>query len=192
MTPADVVVVPSTPALLPEYAGLADPVADVRAACRRAVSWLVERHPDRITVLATGPRPDNVERGVSTGAGLRVARHLLAEAGFSGTLTEETLEEHGGVLAVANGSAKRSERAPGHLDERSRGFDAELDRHLREGDAPALREADEALGSDLWAHDVPVLRVLGGLVSRPAEVMVDFDGDPFGVQYWVVRWSCGS
>jgi hypothetical protein len=21
---------------------------------------------------------------------------------------------------------------------------------------------------------------------------VDYDGDPFGVQYWVVRWSCGS
>ena len=192
MTPADVVVVPSTPALLPEYAGLVDPVAEVRAASVRAVEWLVARHPERVTVLTAGVRPDNAARGMSTGIGIRVARHLLAEAGFTGDATEETLEERGGVLVVANGSAMRSEKAPGHLDDRSAGFDDAVGQGLRAGDVAALRSLDEALGEDLWAYDVPVLRVLGGLVEPPEEVVVDFDGDPFGVQYWVVRWSCGS
>lgn len=192
MTPADVVVVPSTPALLPAYAGLADPVVEVREACRRAVSWLVERHPDRVTVLAAPARPDNVVRGATTGAALRVGRHLLDDTGFRGTATEDTLEQHGGVLVVANGSAKRSEKAPGHLDERAVAFDAGIGRALGEGDPAALRDVDQALGDELWAHDVPVLRVFGALVSPPADVVVDFDGDPFGVQYWVVRWSCGS
>ena len=192
MTPADVAVVPSTPALLPEYAGLVDPVAELRTACVRAVEWLVARHPERITVLAAGVRPDNVARGVSTGIGIRVATYLLEAAGFTGDITEETLAERGGVLAVANGSARRNERAPGHLDERAAGFDDVVRRRLRDGDAAALRDLDERLGEELWAYDVPVLRTLGGLVEPPEEAAMDFDGDPFGVQYWVVRWSCGS
>jgi hypothetical protein len=193
MTPADVVVVPSAPALLPEYAGLADPVAEVRMACHRAVAWLVERHPDRITVLSPGPRPDNVARGASTPAGPRVARHLLAQVGFTGTVvTDGAVLPDGGVLAVANGSAKRTEKAPGHLDERSLDLDAAIGRCLHEGDVAALRDLDEALAEELWAFDAPVLRTVGGLVRRPSDVVVDFDGDPFGVQYWVVRWSCGS
>ncbi len=35
-----VVLVPGTLALLPAYAGLADPVAELRAACVEAVRWL--------------------------------------------------------------------------------------------------------------------------------------------------------
>ena len=43
-----VVLVPGVLALLPEYAGLEDPVAELRAACLAAVAWL---GPD-VTVLA--------------------------------------------------------------------------------------------------------------------------------------------
>jgi hypothetical protein len=192
MTAVDLVVVPSAPVLLPEYAGLTDPVADLRAAARAAVSWLVDRHPERVTVLAAGARVDNAARGVSTGVGLRLAEHLLGEAGFTGTATEDTLQERGGVLAVANGSAKRGPQAPGHLDERAAGFDEHLGRCLREGDTAGLQALDARLGEELWAHDVPVLQALGGLVDAPGEVAVDFADDPFGVQCWVVRWACGS
>jgi hypothetical protein len=193
MTPADAVVVPALPALLPEYAGLTDPVGDLREACHRAVSWLVERHPGEVTVLSAPARPDDVRRGVTVPAGRRVAQHLLEDAGFTGTVvTDGTLAHGGGVLAVANGSAKRSEKAPGHLDERSTGFDVAIGRCLHEGDSASLRDLDVGPAEELWAFDVPVLRELGTLVEAPARVVVDFDGDPFGVQYWVVRWSCGS
>jgi hypothetical protein len=192
MTAVDLVVVPSAPVLLPEYAGLTDPVVDLRASARAAVTWLVDRHPERVTVLAAGARAENVARGVSTGVGLRLADHLLGEAGFTGTATEDTLQEGGGVLAVANGSAKRGPRAPGHLDERAAGFDDHLDRCLRDGDTAGLKALDARLGEELWAYDVPVLQALGGLLDVPGDISVDFADDPFGVQYWVVRWACGS
>ena len=48
-----IVVVPSTLALLPEYAGLEDPVPDLRAAVRDAVAWL----PDRVSVLTSDGSP---------------------------------------------------------------------------------------------------------------------------------------
>ena len=62
------VLVPGALALLPEYAGLEDPVADLRAACRAAVTWLVEAGPVRI---------------VGDSQGQRVAQWLLSEAGAS-------------------------------------------------------------------------------------------------------------
>ena len=40
LSPRRVVLVPGVLALLPEYAGLTDPVAELRAACREAVAWL--------------------------------------------------------------------------------------------------------------------------------------------------------
>ncbi len=53
--------VPGALALLPEYAGIEDPVADLRAACVEAVGWLGAD----VTVLADAQ-------------GTRVAEHLLA------------------------------------------------------------------------------------------------------------------
>ena len=154
--------VPGVLALLPEYAGQEDPVADLRAACRAAVAAL----------SAAG----SVEV-VGTTQGARVGRHLLAEAGG----TEGT---GGGLLVVGNGSAKRTEQAPGYLDERAEPFDAALGRALATGDADALSGLDQALAAELWA-DTAALPRLAGL--GPAEVL--HDAAPYGVQYWVMRWS---
>ncbi len=55
-----------------------------------------------------------------------------------------------------------------------------------------LRDLDASLGEELWAHDVPALRALGELVSGPVTSALDYEGDPFGVQYWVARWTCES
>ena len=53
MTPAttSAVLVPGVLALLPEYAGLADPVGPLRTACREAVAWLGD---GPVTVLRAG------------------------------------------------------------------------------------------------------------------------------------------
>ena len=188
MSPRHVVVVPSTLVLLPEYAGLEDPLPELRAATRAAVAWLVERHPAEVSVLAGGPRADNVSRGVAASAGERVGRQLLVDAGFGG----QVVAGAAGLLVVANGSARRSEKAPGHLDERSSAFDARIEQALRTGVPELLRDLDEIVGRELWAHDVTALRELGRLVDGPVTAVLDLADDPFGVQYWVARWTCGS
>jgi hypothetical protein len=190
MTLVHAVVVPSAPLLLPEHAGLVDPVPALRAACREAVSWLVGQHPDRVAVLAAPARPDNLARGADEGVGVRLGRHLLREVGFSGEPGEPG--RAGGVLVVANGSATRTEKAPGHLDARATGFDEAIETALRVGDAATLRELDAALGEELWCFDVPPLRELGRLATGDVAAVCDYADDPFGVQYWVVRWTCGS
>jgi hypothetical protein len=189
----DVVVVPSTLALLPGYASAVDPVADLRAACDDAVLWLMDRHPDRVTVVTAEARADNVARGVTEPAGARVGRHLLA--GFGGrveVVAGAPSSSEPGLLVVANGSAVRDAKAPGHLDERSFAFDAVIEAALRSGDAEALRGLDAELGASLWAHDVPALQALGASVRGPVDAVVTYADDPYGVQYWVARWTCES
>ena len=188
MTPEHVVVVPSTLVLLPDHAGLEDPILELRRIAREAVAWLVERHPDEVAVLSAGARPDNLARGVTEPAGARIGRHLLSRSGFVGRLAEDAA----GVLVVANGTARRSEQAPGHLDERSFGFDDEVEDALRSGSPKVLADLDISLGQELWAYDVPALRTLGGLVSGPISSALDYADDPFGVRYWVARWTCES
>jgi hypothetical protein len=164
------VLVPGTLALLPAYASLEDPVAELRAACRSAVAWL----GSDVTVLAD-PQ------------GARVAAALLGGGGSSTVSSPRTVEDPppGGILVVGNGSAMRTEKAPGHLDERSHGFDAALGAALSSSDAawPSLD-----LGNDLWAS-LDGIRRLRDLLPAAYEAVVDYDDDPFGVQYWVMRWE---
>lgn len=169
--PPRTVLVPGALALLPEYAGLQDPLEVLRAACRTAVAWLCEPG-DQVTALGSEQ-------------GLRVARHLLEEAGGAHAPAGECASA---LLVVANGSARRTERAPGHLDPRAAEFDADLGRALTRPGPAALAGLDPALAGELWA-DVDALRRLGAEVLGGGEgVTVDYDDDPFGVQYWVVRW----
>jgi hypothetical protein len=182
----DVVLVPSTLALLPEYAGAHDPVADLRSACHEVVRWLVSRHDD-VEIVSAPLLPEERARGVDVPQGERVGRHLLDAAGFRGGLDETA----GGVLVVANGTAKRTEKAPGHLDDRAAGFDDTIEQALIRGDAAALRHLDAGLAEELWVRDWPALLTLAGLTDgRPMELR--YSDDPYGVQYWVGRATCGS
>lgn len=152
-----VALVPGVLALLPEYAGMEDPVADLRVACLGAVGWLGRE----VTVLAD-------EQGA------RVAEHLLAS-------TQRDHDERS-YLVVANGSAKRTEKAPGHFDDRSQGFDTTLGAALRAG----RPDVDPVLAKELWASVDGILAMRELPALGPAQV--DFDDAPFGVQYWVMRW----
>lgn len=179
------VVVPSAPALLPRYAALSDPLAEVRAAAVAAVAWLAEQEGTVAVVAA-----DDLGR--------RVADHLL-EVAAPGTETQILGEDPAGgvggdvparLLVVADGSARRGEKAPGHLDPRAHGFDATIGEALRRGDPAALAVLDQDLGAQLLAGGVPAFRALGALLGdRRVQTGVDYDADPFGVQYWVVRWQ---
>ena len=181
------VLVPSALVLLPEYAGQVDPVPELRAACCAAVAGLVAGDPPVVGVLSASGRPDNVARGIDSPVGQRVARHLLTQVGWAG----EVVEPGPGVplLVVGNGTAARSEKAPGHLDPRAAAFDAALEAALVSRDGPTLRALDVRLGEELWCYDVPAFSRLAEVLpdGPPAEVHVA--SDPFGVQYWVLSWA---
>jgi hypothetical protein len=164
-----VVVVPGTLALLPEYASIEDPVSDLRKAATEAVAWLLEEPGARVL---TGGFP----------SGERIGRHLLADNVTAGP----------GLLVVGSGSAKRTEKAPGHFDPRAEGFDAVVGRALAAGDRDAIDGIDSGEGGELWA-DVEDIKALGADRGGQFEVTsaeVDYDDAPYGVQYWVVRWQC--
>jgi len=168
-----VVLVPGVLALLPEYASLEDPVAELRAACLSAVAW-----------LGSGP----VEI-LADSQGERVARALLSARdpvvevrGPLGPSLETTAAAY---LVVGNGSACRSEKAPGHLDERAAAYDDALRAALTSRPA---NWPDIELGKGLLAGLDGIVR-LPELLPPGVQAQVDYDDDPFGVQYWVLRWQ---
>ncbi len=158
--------VPGALALLPEYAGLVDPVAELRAACLAAVGRLGED----VTVLADDQ-------------GERVAAYLLGATDHIGT--------EPCVLVVANGSARRSEKAPGHLDDRAHDFDDALGKALQAADREGLRSLDRLLAGDLLAVVDPIVG-LADLLTPDHRADVLYEGDPYGVKYWVVTWDRDS
>ena len=91
-----------------------------------------------------------------------------------------------GLLAMADGSARRCERAPGQFDDRAAAFDAETERALREGNLEALLAIDAGLARELMATGRPALQVLAGAIG-PARSATEilFSGAPFGVSYLV-------
>ena len=94
-----------------------------------------------------------------------------------------------GVLAMGDGSARRSERAPGHLDPAAAPFDAAVSRALATGDAGALAALDPVEGTRLLAAGVPVWRAVGAALDGldiDAELLTD--AAPFGVGYPVATW----
>ena len=121
--------------------------------------------------------------------GERVARALLTQAQAGGAPATGSGGGVGAgapptrVLVVGNGSARRTEKAPGFLDGRATAFDEALGASLRAG----RPEVDARLAAELWASVTGIERLadLGDL--GPAQV--DYDDDPFGVQYWVLRWQ---
>lgn len=94
-----------------------------------------------------------------------------------------------GVLAMGDGSARRSEQAPGALDLAAGPFDAAVAAALAAGDPAALRALDPAAGERLLAAGVPVWRAVGAaLQGQDVTAEVRHDEAPFGVGYLVATW----
>nr|WP_246298627.1 hypothetical protein [Nocardioides panaciterrulae] len=186
---------------------MVDPVAELRAAVRRAVAWAVAG-AGSVLLLTDDVGEADRARGVVDPAGLRVGRSLLAAYGFTGEVREcalpaelstarsaelpGELPETDAVLALASGSARRREGSPGYVDDRATGFDARLGAALSAPDPAALADLDQRLAAELWVTGARTFRALGGLLAGAGPAEVDLADDPFGVQYWVMRWTCGS
>jgi hypothetical protein len=124
---------------------------------------------------------------------------LLDRAGFQGTRVGGGPADLGrlvrdlpaplGILAMGDGSARRSVKAPGYLDDAAAPFDAGVARALADGDAAALAGLDPEAGRHLLAAGVPVWRALGAaLTDRAVTARLHHDAAPFGVGYLVASW----
>ncbi|MGI5340447.1 class III extradiol dioxygenase subunit B-like domain-containing protein [Streptomyces sp. CA-181903] len=94
------------------------------------------------------------------------------------------------LLVMGDGSARRTVKAPGYLDERAEGFDAAAAAALGSADTAALAALDPATARELQAVGRPAWQVLAGaaedagLSGRPL-----YEDAPYGVGYHVAVWS---
>lgn len=125
---------------------------------------------------------------------------LLDQAGFAGTRVGvgpddlpglvRSLPGPVGVLAMGDGSARRSLKAPGHLDPAAQPFDDAVAEALGRGNAAALAALDADEGQRLLAAGVPVWRAVGAaLADRPVVARLHTASAPFGVGYLVADWA---
>jgi hypothetical protein len=197
--------------------GAADATAawdgDMSLDLARYAPALAGARAKRMTPSATAgrspsPAPDAAR--LSLPLSLGVGALLLDEAGYAGPrllravagsaapadcagLGAELADTPGqvAVLAVGDGTARRSLSAPGYLDDRAEPFDAVVERALRELDLPALAGLDPHLAADLMATNRAPLQVLAGVLGaaspvRPrAQSEVLYSDAPLGVAYLV-------
>jgi hypothetical protein len=94
------------------------------------------------------------------------------------------------LLVMGDGSACRSEKAPGYLDERAGPLDAGVARALGRADAAALAALDPELCRDVQAAGRAAWQVLAGAAADggfTGELLAD--EAPYGVGYLAAGWS---
>lgn len=93
------------------------------------------------------------------------------------------------LLVVGDGSACRTEKAPGYLDERATPYDAAIADALATGDCAALAALDPGLADELWVAGRPAWQVLAGAAGPGRTARLLYDEAPYGVGYFVSVWS---
>lgn len=140
---------------------------------------------------------------------LCVGAWLLAEVGYAADVTAIAVpdgcssaqanalgqslmgsHESVAILALGDGSARRTPAAPGYVDARAVEFDRRVSTALAKADSEALLAIDEALAAQLMCAGRPSWQVLAGAAAGAvthAELL--YDDAPLGVGYFVTTWS---
>ncbi|HWU31520.1 MAG TPA: hypothetical protein VN108_01530, partial [Marmoricola sp.] len=92
-------------------------------------------------------------------------------------------------VVSADGSATRTEKAPGYFDERAADFDKCIEEALANGDATTLGGLDPDLADELWCRGVPAFRAMAELMPNPSQADLIYSDAPYGVAYWVATWT---
>ncbi|GAA0924154.1 MULTISPECIES: class III extradiol dioxygenase subunit B-like domain-containing protein [Streptomyces violaceusniger group] len=122
--------------------------------------------------------------------GLGVGEPLAAERCIQVGRELAGRAERVALLVMGDGTACRTLKAPGYLDERAAAFDAEVARSLAAADTGALAALDEELAYELKAAGRAPLQVLAG-AGEGARLKGElrYDEAPYGVGYFVASWS---
>ncbi|MFD0686568.1 class III extradiol dioxygenase subunit B-like domain-containing protein [Actinomadura fibrosa] len=141
--------------------------------------WLLRRQE-----AGAGARYQSVAFDAEPEECLRLGRHLAESA------------ERVALLVMGDGSACRSEKAPGYLDERAEPHDAAVARALEKADIDALAALDPGLAHDLLAAGRAAWQVLAGAAGARGGSgrtggftgRLLADEAPYGVGYLVAAW----
>lgn len=148
---------------------------EVRLPASLAVAaWLLER-----TGWADAPM-----EGLGVAEPLAVERCIHIGQDIAGSAERVSL------LVMGDASACRTLKAPGYLDDRAAGFDAEVARALADADTAALKALDTGLARELKASGRAPWQILAG-AAEDADLSggLLYDDAPYGVGYLVATWS---
>jgi hypothetical protein len=137
---------------------------------------------------------------------LGIGAWLLDECGWDGArryvgvdwgsleapeLGEPRADRTTSILVVGDGSACRSERAPGHLDARAEPFDDAVADLLRRGDANEFAAIERGAAVELMCGGLPAWCWAAAQVERIAVASAELVSHtaPYGVGYFVAFWS---
>lgn len=94
-----------------------------------------------------------------------------------------------GLLIMGDGTARRTEKAPGALDPRAAGFDALVAAALVAGDPAALSALDADLAAELLVAGRAAWQVMAGATAGTDWSGTLYYADaPYGVGYLVASW----
>ncbi|MFF4247973.1 class III extradiol dioxygenase subunit B-like domain-containing protein [Streptomyces sp. NPDC001822] len=122
--------------------------------------------------------------------GLGVRESLSAERCLRAGKELADRAERVALLVMGDGSACRTVKAPGYLDERAEDFDAAAARALGSADLAALGALDETLAHELKVSGRAPWQVLAGAAGG-ADLAghLLYEDAPYGVGYVVAAWS---
>ncbi|MCJ1681080.1 class III extradiol dioxygenase subunit B-like domain-containing protein [Streptomyces sp. APSN-46.1] len=128
--------------------------------------------------------------GAAPVEGLGVAEPVEAERCLQAGRDIAASDERVALLVMGDGSACRSVKAPGYLDERAAGFDEAVARALGTADTAALAALDAGLARELKAAGRAPWQVLAGAAEGAGlDGRLLYEDAPYGVGYFVAAWS---
>jgi hypothetical protein len=166
----------------------------------RAGAWPGQARADLRSYGPPVPRPSQVAP-LSVGIGAL----MLDRTGYDGPLLLRTVTaastvdecrvvasqlgasaERVGLLVVADGSARRTVKAPGYFDPRAQPYDQSVEEAVASGKLDALHDLDHHLAAELMVSGWAPLQVLAAAFAddRPQTKILYADA-PFGVGYLV-------
>jgi len=202
---------PHPPLLRPGIAtGSEIETQSLRSACNQAIDRMIGTAPDHLLVLGSdGPLVD--WQGFAPGfvadrqpmpLSLQVGAWLLSQRSLESAPTYVAIGRDGepvtdwpdlsastGLLVMGDGSARRSLKGPGYLDDRAEPFDESVVKALADGDPQSLADLDLELAGELLAAGAPAWKAAATLLgagSWRGDVL--YADAPFGVMYTVATW----
>ncbi|MEU9038517.1 class III extradiol dioxygenase subunit B-like domain-containing protein [Streptomyces sp. NPDC048352] len=133
---------------------------------------------------------DRARWGAAPVEGLAVAEPLETERCLLAGRETAARAERVALLVMGDGSACRTLKAPGYLDERAAAFDAAAGQALGAADTGALAALDPVLAAELLAAGRAPWQVLAGAAEGAGlDGRLLYEDAPYGVGYFVAAWS---
>ncbi|MFI8006643.1 class III extradiol dioxygenase subunit B-like domain-containing protein [Streptomyces sp. NPDC086010] len=122
--------------------------------------------------------------------GLGVGEQLSADRCLRAGAELADRAERVALLVMGDGSACRTVKAPGYLDERAEAFDAEAGKALGSADVAALGALDATTAHELKVSGRAPWQVLAGAADGAGlSGHLLYEDAPYGVGYVVAAWS---